>query len=109
MLMVVGPMEMAPNARFQSILADPTSNTPKVDRIVVPIRKQYYDLIKERQDRELSDRVALILLEGISPFTIDELRTALKRYAKARRSLGCKRSPGTVERLRISSRGRIIT
>jgi probable 2-oxoglutarate dehydrogenase E1 component DHKTD1 len=84
---------MAPNTRFKPVLDDPISDTSKVDRVVLLTGKLYYDLVKERQTRKLSDRVALIRLEEISPFPFDELHAALKRYTKAREIVWVQEEP----------------
>jgi len=84
---------MAPNTRFKPVLDDPISDTSKVDRVVLLTGKLYYDLIKERQTRKLSDRVALIRLEELSPFPFDELHAALKRYRKAREIVWVQEEP----------------
>jgi len=75
---------MSPNTRFKPVLDDPISDVTKVNRVILLTGKLYYDLVKERQTRGLSDSVALIRLEEISPFPFDELHAALKRYTKAR-------------------------
>lgn len=84
---------MAPNTRFQPVLDDAMSDTSKVDRVVLLTGKLYYELFKERQTRELSEKVALIRLEELSPFPFDELRAALKRYAKAREIVWVQEEP----------------
>ena len=84
---------MAPNTRFQPVLDDPISDTSKVDRVVLLTGKLYYDLTKERETRNLSDRVALIRLEELSPFPFDELHAALKRYTKARQIVWVQEEP----------------
>ena len=58
-------------------------STSKVDRVLLT-GKLYYDLVKERQAQKLSERVALIRLEELSPFPFDDLHAALKRHTKAR-------------------------
>ena len=84
---------MSLNTRFRPVLDDPMTDTSKVDRVVLLTGKLYYDLVKERQTRNLSDRVALIRLEELSPFPFDELHLALKRYAKAREVLWVQEEP----------------
>lgn len=84
---------MAPNTRFQPVLDDPISDTSKVDRVVLLTGKLYYDLIKERETRNLSDRVALIRLEELSPFPFDELHAVLKRYTKAKQIVWVQEEP----------------
>ena len=85
--------EMASGTRFQSVLDDTMSDTSKVDRVVLLTGKLYYELVKERQVRNLSDRVALIRLEELSPFPFDELRTALKRYTKSKEIIWVQEEP----------------
>ncbi|KAF9652772.1 2-oxoglutarate dehydrogenase, E1 component [Thelephora ganbajun] len=85
--------EMAPNTRFKPVLDDPISDTSKVDRVVLLTGKLYYDLVKERQTRKLSDRVALVRLEELSPFPFDELQATLKRYTKAREIVWVQEEP----------------
>jgi len=84
---------MSPNTRFKPILDDPISDISKVDRVILLTGKLYYDLVKERQTRGLSDRVVLIRLEEISPFPFDELQAVLKRYAKARELIWVQEEP----------------
>ena len=84
---------MAPNTRFKPVLDDPISDASKVNRVVLLTGKLYYDLVKEREAQKLSDRVALIRLEEISPFPFDELHAALKRYTKAREIVWVQEEP----------------
>lgn len=42
--------------------------------------KLYYDLVKEREARNLTDRVSLIRIEELSPFPFTELEEVMKRY-----------------------------
>lgn len=84
---------MVPGTQFQPVLDDAMSDTSKVDRVVLLTGKLYYDLVKERQTRNLSDKVALIRLEELSPFPFDELRAALKRYTKAREIVWVQEEP----------------
>jgi len=85
--------KMAPNTRFKPVLDDPISDTSKVDRVVLLTGKLYYDLVKERQARKLSERVALIRLEELSPFPFDDLHAALKRYTKAKEIMWVQEEP----------------
>lgn len=84
---------MTPNTRFRPVLDDPIADASKVDRVVLLTGKLYYDLLKERQTRNLSDRVALIRLEELSPFPFDDLHAALKRYTKAKEIVWVQEEP----------------
>jgi len=46
--------------------------------------KIYYDIVKERQARNLDDAVAFIRIEELSPFPFAELRQVLARYSLAK-------------------------
>jgi len=84
---------MAPDTRFKPVLDDPISDKSKVNRVALLTGKLYYDLVKERQTRNLSDRVALIRLEELSPFPFEALHAALKRYTKAREIVWVQEEP----------------
>jgi probable 2-oxoglutarate dehydrogenase E1 component DHKTD1 len=85
--------EMASNTRFRPVVDDPMSDTSKVDRVVLLTGKLYYDLVNERKARNLSDRVALIRLEELSPFPFDELHATLKRYTKSKEIVWVQEEP----------------
>ena len=84
---------MVPNTRFKPVLDDTIFDTSNVNRVVLLTGKLYYDLVKERQARNLSDRVALIRLEEISPFPFEELHVALKRYSRAKEIVWVQEEP----------------
>ena len=69
------------------------SDASQADRVVLLTGKLYYDLVKERQAQNLSDRVALIRLEELSPFPFGDLHTTLKRYTKAREIVWVQEEP----------------
>lgn len=55
---------MGPGTHFQPVLSDPTTTDPEqVDKVVFVSGKLYYDLQKEKNNRNLNDRVALIRIE----------------------------------------------
>ena len=72
--------ELEQGTRFQPVLADPIADPSQVQRIVLLSGKIYYELIKERQARNLDNAVAFIRIEEISPFPFKELVEVLDRY-----------------------------
>lgn len=55
---------MQTGTQFQPVLTDPTTSDPEqVDKVVFVSGKLYYDLQKEKTERGLNDRVALIRIE----------------------------------------------
>ncbi|PFH44882.1 hypothetical protein AMATHDRAFT_165196 [Amanita thiersii Skay4041] len=75
--------ELEQGTRFEPVLADPIANADEVKRVVMLSGKLYYELIKERQARNLNDSVAFIRIEELSPFPFAELEEVLNRYTNA--------------------------
>ena len=79
---------MGPGSRFSPVLDDKTVKDPsRVDRVVLLTGKLYYELMKERQARDLigKDKTALIRIEELSPFPFEALDSVLKRYEIAKK------------------------
>lgn len=79
--------ELLPGTEFKSLLPDDTesikSNPQSVKRVVLCTGKVYYELLKERANRGLDDKVALVRIEQLCPFPFDLLRDELKKYPQA--------------------------
>ena len=67
---------------------DPSS----VRRVVLSSGKVYFDLLKARRAAQQSD-VALVRLEQLYPFPIEEYEALLARYPKAREVVWCQEEP----------------
>jgi probable 2-oxoglutarate dehydrogenase E1 component DHKTD1 len=88
------PLEaMAPGTHFQPVLPDTSSDGTKTERVILLSGKLYYDLIKERQARNLTDRVAFIRIEELAPFPFAELSQTLKAYGKAKEFIWLQEEP----------------
>jgi 2-oxoglutarate dehydrogenase E1 component len=72
---------------FKKILPDPLLDPAKVKRVMLCTGKIYYDLIKERKERELEDQVAVIRIEQLYPLSIDELGAGLEGVPKGTETL----------------------
>jgi 2-oxoglutarate dehydrogenase E1 component len=79
----VSPVAELVNGQFNDVLDDATVEPGQVRRVILCSGKVYYDLVKERGAREVSD-VALVRLEQLYPFPEDQLGRLLGRYRKAR-------------------------
>lgn len=57
--------EMGPGTAFKPVLNDPvTAESPDtVEKVVFVSGKVYYDLVKERKNRNLDDRIAFVRVE----------------------------------------------
>lgn len=56
-------------------------DTSAVDRVVILSGKMYYDLVKMREEKGLSGKIAFVRIEEISPFPYAALTQVLERYA----------------------------
>jgi 2-oxoglutarate dehydrogenase E1 component len=63
-----------------------------VRRVVLSSGKVYFDLLKARRAAQQSD-VALVRLEQLYPFPIEEYEALLARYPKAREVVWCQEEP----------------
>ena len=72
--------ELQPGTEFQRMILDqgPASRSPaEVDKVLFCTGKVYYDLIKERRERGLEDKIAIHTIEQISPFPFDIMKQVL--------------------------------
>ncbi|XP_032868746.1 2-oxoglutarate dehydrogenase-like, mitochondrial isoform X2 [Amblyraja radiata] len=78
--------EMATGTRFQRIIPDAgvvSDNPNEVKRLVFCTGKIYYELAKERINRNMEKEVAIIRLEQLSPFPFDLLKRETGKYPNA--------------------------
>ena len=54
-----------------------------IDDILRKYFEVYYDLIKERRDRGLEDKIAIHTIEQISPFPFDIMKQVTDEYSNA--------------------------
>ncbi|KIM37025.1 hypothetical protein M413DRAFT_448750 [Hebeloma cylindrosporum] len=59
--------ELAADTAFKPVIADLTAGA-SAERVVFLSGKVYYELLKEREDRRLSERVSLVRIEELAPF-----------------------------------------
>ncbi|SAM06364.1 hypothetical protein [Absidia glauca] len=86
--------DMQTGTQFQPVLTDPTTSDPEqVDKVVFVSGKLYYDLQKEKIDRGLNDRVALIRIEELCPFPKDQIKDELDKYRYATEFVWCQEEP----------------
>ena len=74
--------EMEPGTRFRPVLPDLFNNKQAVT-VVMLSGKIYYELIKERQARELNGKIAFIRIEELAPFLFKALEEVMNLYPSA--------------------------
>jgi len=75
----VSALDEFTSGRFQRVIPD-LNVGPTCRRILLCSGKIYYDLLAEREKREIDD-VAIVRLEQLYPLSLNELREALSPYA----------------------------
>jgi 2-oxoglutarate dehydrogenase E1 component len=81
------------NGGFKTIIADPIAQAKACERVIVCSGSVYYDLIDERKNRELNDKVAIIRVEQLYPFPLDVLHAEVAKYSKAHKFIWAQEEP----------------
>jgi 2-oxoglutarate dehydrogenase E1 component len=79
--------EMVSGTRFQRVIPEqgPALLKPlQVEKLLLCSGRVYYDLMKERQRRNLDPRMAICRVEQISPFPYDLLKKEIETYPNAK-------------------------
>jgi 2-oxoglutarate dehydrogenase complex dehydrogenase (E1) component-like enzyme len=83
---------METGTRFQPILIDPLTDKSTAKHVVLLSGKLYYEVLKERQSRNLNDAIALVRIEELAPFPFKIRCVSIQM----RQSMcGCKRNHET--------------
>jgi 2-oxoglutarate dehydrogenase E1 component len=77
----VSPLKSLVEGVFRKIIPDDDVIAGNVERILLCTGKIYYDLVRERQERNL-DSVAIVRIEQLYPLTDETLMSALAKYPK---------------------------
>ncbi|MFN7037993.1 MAG: 2-oxoglutarate dehydrogenase E1 component [Alphaproteobacteria bacterium] len=75
--------DFAENTKFMPVLSEVEKlDSGKVRRVILCTGKVYYDLVEERQKRNVND-IAIIRLEQLYPFAKEEIIAELNKYKNA--------------------------
>ncbi|MEX0707856.1 MAG: 2-oxoglutarate dehydrogenase E1 component [Woeseia sp.] len=89
----VSPLSDLSDGHFRLIIGDDFAGDPdKVDRVVFCSGKVYYDLHEARDVHDV-ENVALIRIEQLYPFPIEEYAGVLQHYSKANDVIWCQEEP----------------
>merc|ERR1712111_51778 len=61
-----------------------SQNPASIQKVLFCTGKVYFDLIKERRDRGLDDKIAIHTLEQICPFPFDIMKQVSEQYCNAK-------------------------
>ena len=88
------PLKWLADGSFQPVMSEAdTLDALKVRRIIVCGGKVYYDLIKSRRERGISD-MAIIRLEQLYPFPHEDFAAQIDAYPNASEVVWCQEEPG---------------
>ncbi|KAL6255348.1 hypothetical protein P5V15_013686 [Pogonomyrmex californicus] len=76
--------EMGPGTSFMHVLPDPLVKPGNVKKVLLCTGKVYYDLIIERQERQLEDKIAIIRIEQLCPFPYHLFAEEMMKYPRAK-------------------------
>ncbi len=91
--MSVSPLSALSDGRFQLIIPDGSNiAAKKTRRLVFCSGKVYYDLVEARQINGISD-VAIVRIEQLYPFPVEEFAKIIARYPNANDIVWCQEEP----------------
>lgn len=88
----VSGIEDFTNSKFQEIIDDDNVNVDEVTRVVFCSGKIYYDLLAKKDEYKAKD-IALVRLEQLHPFPMNQFKTVLKKYKNAIKWLWVQEEP----------------
>lgn len=80
-------------SRFYEILADTEAAPKKVERVIFCSGKVYYDLLKYRQENNLTDKAAILRIEQLYPLYDEKIKRLTEPYTKAKKFVWCQEEP----------------
>ena len=78
----VSKVEDLANGTFQEVIDDSTAHPEKVERVVFTTGRLYYDLLKYKMEKGISD-TAIVRVEQVYPIPNKQINEILKRYNTA--------------------------
>lgn len=84
------PMALSPFAdmesgtSFKPILSDPFVKPGNIQKVLMCSGRVFYDLVTERQGKQLVDKIAIIRIEQLCPFPYHLLAEEMKKYPNAK-------------------------
>jgi 2-oxoglutarate dehydrogenase E1 component len=91
--MSVSAIDELSSGRFECIIPElDTIDAKKTRRLVFCSGKVYFDLLEAREAHQIQD-IALIRIEQLYPFPVDEYAQLLEQYAEVREIVWCQEEP----------------
>lgn len=71
--------DFAPGTTFHPVLDDQKVNASNVKKLIFTSGKHAFALMKERDEKQMLD-TAIIRIESLAPFPVDDIRRVLQKY-----------------------------
>ena len=84
---------ISPTRGFLKFLATPKPSPKKVERVIFCSGKVYYDLVKYRQENNLTDAAAIIRIEQLYPLYKEKISRLAKPFSNAKKFVWCQEEP----------------
>ncbi|XP_019700925.1 2-oxoglutarate dehydrogenase, mitochondrial-like [Harpegnathos saltator] len=76
--------DMGPGTSFRHVLPDPYVQPSNVKKVLLCSGKVYYDVVIERKEQQLEDKIAIIRIEQLCPFPYHLLAAEVAKYPRAK-------------------------
>ena len=77
---------------FKCVIDDEVKNKPSITKVVLCSGKVFYDL-KDRQNSEQKDNIAIVRIEQLYPFPYDDLEEIIMEYKNVKDIVWCQEEP----------------
>ena len=77
---------------FKCVIDDEIKNKPSITKVVLCSGKVFYDL-KDRQNSEQKDNIAIVRIEQLYPFPYDDLEEIIMEYKNVKDIVWCQEEP----------------
>jgi 2-oxoglutarate dehydrogenase E1 component len=88
----VSELKAFTNGNFEELIDDNTVKAADVKRVIFCTGKLYYDLLEQRDAGKLN-HVALVRIEQLYPFPMQQFEAVLKKYNKAKQFVWAQEEP----------------
>lgn len=76
--------EIGPGTSLKHVIPDSIVKPGNVKKVLLCTGKVYYDLVIERQEKQLEDKIAIIRIEQLCPFPYHLLAMEIAKYPRAK-------------------------
>ncbi len=90
----VSPLDELSSGSFREVIDDENVDPLKVNRVIFTSGKLYYELLEERTKRGTGE--AIIRIEQLYPFPIEQIKAVLARYPNATRHAWVQEEPANM-------------